>query len=302
MGCFQLVDADRVGSVRLTESLNEPVEVSVVVCDLSKFADCFLSPRRLRETLTLLGCSHTHAQHHDAPVGAFVDLGGHETWLLEDYLPDSVGDPSNQLVLPRWVDRPGIDQDWGFHCTIHSFQGESDEASGSRGAKATGCSKICAPSSGCCLTSATSPAHRLGNIGDTILERFRGANPDDWDGRRPGEGRRVVPVSSSRRRTCPLPGITRKSYPCSAHSSWASEHRPQTGRVHERQSAQVELDGTDTLAAQAEDHRFQPRGHREVQLAAQQERMTAVAHALLNFKGGLTRLQGHASVRQVVLR
>ena len=174
MGCFQLVDADRVGSVRLTESLNEPVEVSVVVCDLSKFADCFLSPRRLRETLTLLGCSHTHAQHHDAPVGAFVDLGGHETWLLEDYLPDSVGDPSNQLVLPRWVDRPGIDQDWGFHCTIHSFQGESDEASGSRGAKATGCSKICAPSSGCCLTSATSPAHRLGNIGDTILERFRG--------------------------------------------------------------------------------------------------------------------------------
>ena len=75
----------------------------MVVCDPSKFADCFLSPRRLRETLTLLGCSHTHAQHHDAPVGAFVDLGGHETWLLEDYLPDSVGDPSNQLVLPRWV-------------------------------------------------------------------------------------------------------------------------------------------------------------------------------------------------------
>jgi len=88
------------GLVRLAESLNEPVEVSVGVCDLAKFAERFLSFRRLREMLTLLGCSHAHAQHHDAPVGAFVDLGGHEAWLLEDYIPDSVGDPSNKLVLP----------------------------------------------------------------------------------------------------------------------------------------------------------------------------------------------------------
>jgi hypothetical protein len=78
-----------------------------------------------------------------------------------------------------------------------------------------------------------------------------------------------------------------------------TEHRPQTGRVHERQSAQVELDTADTRAAQAEDCRFQPRGHREVQLAAQEERMTAVAHALVNFKTGLTTLQGHVSVRRL---
>ena len=97
-----------------------------------------------------------------------------------------------------------------------------------------------------------------------------------------------MPVSSSRRCTCPLPGITRKSHPCSAHSSWARSTARKPVESMNVKPAQVELDGADTLAAQAEYQRFQPRGHREVQLAAQQKRMTAVTHALLNFKTGLT--------------
>jgi hypothetical protein len=96
----EALGADALGLVRLAEALNEPVRMSVGVCDLAKLAERFLSFRRVREMLALLGCSHAHAQHHDAPVGAFVDLGGNETRLLEDYIPDSVGDPSNKLVLP----------------------------------------------------------------------------------------------------------------------------------------------------------------------------------------------------------
>ncbi len=75
-----------------------------------------------------------------------------------------------------------------------------------------------------------------------------------------------------------------------------AEHRTQTGRVHERQPAQVELDGADTIAAQAEDDRFQLRGHREVQLAAQQEGMTALAHAVSNLKTGAAQLRCQVSV------
>jgi hypothetical protein len=66
--------------------------------------------------------------------------------------------------------------------------------------------------------------------------------------------------------------------------------------------AQVELDAADTLATQVKDRRLQGRGHRKVQFSAQDERVTAIAHACLNFKTGLTPFQGHVSLPQVVLR
>jgi hypothetical protein len=56
---------------------------------------------------------------------------------------------------------------------------------------------------------------------NTISQSVRESSVEGLGGT-PARGRTsVVPVSSSRRSTCPLPGITRKSHPCSAHSSWA---------------------------------------------------------------------------------